>query len=870
MKKLFMQCMMLFFALSTAYGQSMVSGNITDDAGLALIGANVLVKGTTIGTTTDVDGNFSIEVPADNNTLTVSYTGYATQDVDISTSSLVSIRMSEGEVLNEIVITALGIEREEKSLGYAVTKIDGEDITKAKETNIVNSLQGKIAGVQIAGSPSTLGGSSRITIRGANSFLGNNQPLFVIDGIPVNNSNLSGSSQQRGFGGSFAYDYGNAISDLDPESVEDLTVLKGAAATALYGSRGANGVILVTTKSGKGKKGLGIEFSNQLTAETVRNLIPHQQLYGGGDIVGTASGFNEVIQDGVTYLTPIYAKDGAWGPRYDPNVMVRHWDSWDPDNAATYKQTRPWVAPSTPYEDFFETGLTRTTSIGFTGGTDQGSFRLGYTNLDATGTIPNGKLGRNSFTLNSSYDVTDRISVNVKGNYVITEAENRNVTGYNNANPLQAFTQWWQTQLDVDRLKSSTNRLNGQQYTWNAIGPIVDGDGNLISYNHTPQFFDNPHWVRNNFLQEDIRNRFIGGAGINFDLGRGFSVTGNFGTDFYRTSDMAAIPVGSVEQSEYRERQINFTETNYEGRINYNGSLSDDFSLTAFVGGNIMRQKSRTSSAQTVGGLSLANFYNISNSAESPLFTTFESNRGINSVFGSISLGFKNWMYLDVTVRNDWSSTLPEDENSYFYPSATVSAVLSDLPGFNSNAISFLKVRAGYAQAGNDADPYRLTDVFDPLVPNYGSFPRYGVPNSRNNASLRPELTTEVEFGVDARFFNDRLGIDAAYFNRNTTDQIFSVPSSAATGYTSRILNSGEMENSGIELQLYGTPIKGKNFNVNMAFNISRLYNKVVSLADGVESINMGGTWAADLRVQEGEKYMALYGQNYVFDDNGN
>ncbi|NNE16292.1 MAG: SusC/RagA family TonB-linked outer membrane protein [Saprospiraceae bacterium] len=870
MKKIFLFFALLFGCVAMTFAQRTVTGNITDNSGLPLIGANVLVKGTTIGTITDVDGNYSLEVPDGNNMLVISYTGYSTQELDITGTNTVNITLAEGEVLQEVVVTALGIERDEKSLGYAVTKIDGSDVSRAKETNIVNSLQGKVAGVQIAGSPSALGGSSRITIRGANSFLGNNQPLFVVDGIPIDNGNLSGSSQQRGFGGAIAYDYGNAASDIDPESVASVTVLKGAAATALYGQRGANGVIQITTKSGAGKKGLGVEFSNQFSFEKVRNLIPHQREYGGGDIAGTASGFYEVIQDGVTYLTPAYSKDGAWGPKYDPNSQIRHWDSWDPDNPDTYKETRPWVAPNSDYQDFFETGATRTTNVGLTGGNDLGNFRFGYTNLDSKGTIPNGSLKRNSFSLKSGYDIHDRINVNVKANYTITEGENRNITGYNNGNPMQAFTQWWQTQLDVDRLKNST-RVDGSQQTWNAVGPVVDGSGNLLFYDASPNFFDNPYWVRDNYLQNDQRNRFIGGAGLTVDLAEGLTLVGNVGTDFYQSSDVAGIPIASVETALYREREIRFTETNYEARLNYNTDLTERISLNAFVGGNRMRQSRRSSTAETSGGLSLEGFYNISNSAAAPSFTTFEQNKGINSAFGAASFGFDNWLYLDVTARNDWSSTLPAGENSYFYPSLTVSGVLSELGNFDPvNGLSFLKVRASYAQAGNDADPYQLFDVFSPQTPNFGSNPRYGVPNAQNNPFLKPELTTEIEFGVDARFFADRLGIDLAYFKRNTKDQIFSVPASAATGYTSRILNSGEMENSGIEVQIYGTPIETKDFSLNVGFNVSKLDNKVVELAEGVESINMGGTWAADLRVQQGQKYMALYGQDYIYDDNGN
>ncbi len=866
---------LLIFALILSVGsmlaQRTVSGTVVDNTGEPLIGANVLAKGTSVGTITDIDGSFSLNVPEGVNALKVSFTGYATQDVDITNVSTIDITLAEGELLGEVVVTALGIQREEKSLGYAITKVDGADLTKAKETNIVNSLQGKIAGVQISGSPSSLGGSSRITIRGANSFLGNNQPLFVVDGVPIDNSSLitadSESGQARGFGGSTAYDYGNAAQDIDPESIESVTVLKGAAATALYGQRGANGVIQITTKSGRGQKGLGIEVSNQMTFDEARSLIPHQRQYGGGSInPNTDHGFFEVIQDGVTYLTPAYSKDGAWGPRYD-GQQVRHWDSWD-EGTSSYKETRPWAAPANDYTSFFETGVTRNTSIALTGGNDQGGFRFGYTNLGSTGTIPNGKLNRNTFTIKSDYDISDRINVGVTGNYIATDAENRNITGYNNGNPLQGFNQWWQTQLDLERLQNTT-RSDGSQHTWNPKGAIVDGDNNLLRWDPEPNFFDNPYWVRENFLQKDSRNRFIGKGAITVDLAEGLTFAGTAGTDWYQTNAFAGIPIASVETAFYGEDQIRFVETNIEGRLNYQKTF-DKISVTAFLGANRMRQTRRTLSAATNGGLSLEGFYNISNSASAATTSTSERNWGINSVLGGASFGFNNWMYVDVTARNDWSSTLPDGENSYFYPSVTLSGVLSELPAFQSSAISFLKLRASYAQAGNDANPYSLTDVFAAQVPNFGTDPRYAVPNSQNNPFLKPETTTEIEVGVDARLFNNKIGIDVAYFKRNTEDQIFSVPTSAATGYTSRVLNSGEMENSGIEVQVSARVVETNDFAVDLGFNVAKLNNKVVSLAEGVESIAMGGTWAADLRIQEGEKYMALYGQDYVYDANGN
>ncbi|MEM9917066.1 MAG: SusC/RagA family TonB-linked outer membrane protein [Bacteroidota bacterium] len=876
MKKLSLVLMMFLFALGTALAQRTISGTITDDAGEPLIGANLLVKGTTTGTVTDIDGKYSLSIPDDaGNTVVISYTGYATQELELGASNVLDVTLSEGITLSEAVVTALGIPREEKSLGYSAQTVDGESVANTKEVNIVNSLQGKVAGVQIQGSPSSIGGSSRITIRGSNSFLGNNQPLFVVDGVPLDNSNFATNGTQRGFGSNAdgsrdndPYDYGNTAQDIDPQNIKTLTVLKGAAATALYGQRGANGVILITTKDGSGKKGIGVEVNSSVTFDVVTNLIPHQQEYGGGAInPNTSHGFTEVTQDGTTYLVPAYSKDGSWGPKYDPNRQVRHWDSWDPD-AANYKETRPWVAPNNGYEEFFETGNTFTNSFALSGGNEKGSMRFGFTNTSQDGTIPRAELDRNSFQLNSNYQLHDRVKIGVSGNYIRTEAKNRNITGYNNGNPMQAFTQWWQTQLDIDRLKNAT-RSDGTQYTWNPIGPQLDDDGNLLFFETAPNFFDNPYWVRENYLQEDARNRFFGNANVTINLMEGLDLFGRFGTDFYGFSSREGIPSASVETPDYTENERRFQETNLEWRLSYNKTFGN-LSFNGIFGGNRMRQNVNRTTISAVGGLSLDGFFNISNSATDPQIDTRQTERGINSLFGVVSLGWDNWLYLDASARNDWSSTLPDSENSYFYPSVSMSAVVSELPGLQEiDFLSFAKIRASYAEAGNDADPYQLTNVFAPQTPNFGESPRYSIPNAQNNPNLRPELTSEVEFGLDLRFFNGRFGVDVAYYDRTTTDQIFSVPSSGATGYTSRILNAGEMRNWGWEFQITGTPIKTRDFTWDVGVNLFRQNNEVVELAEGVESIARGGTWAADLRIAEEFPYMAVFGNDFVYHENG-
>jgi len=876
MKTKFNQILTLFIALlvQVSFAQEKtISGTVSDESG-ALPGVSVVVEGTSNGVETDFDGKYSIKA-AQGDVLTFSYLGYTTSRETVGAANTIDVTLQEGSEMLEEITIGLGVSKKEKAIGYAVQKVSGENIDKAKEPNLVNSLQGRVAGVQIQGSPSTMGGASRITIRGSNSFLGNNQPLFIVDGVPISNAEYSTSDQQRGFGGG-SYDYGNAASEIDPSNVESMSVLKGAAATAVYGSRGANGVILITTKSGRNQKGMGISFDSSVSFDQVRNLIPIQSTYGGGSTYPTDSGFKSFIQDGVGYLAPNYAKDGSWGPKFDPNRLVRHWDSWDP-GSSNYREVRPWVAPKNSYDTFFDTGVTLMNTLALSGSNEDGSYRVSYTNLDQKSTMPEGELQRNTVNINTRYNLSDKLTSSVALTYVNTEAQNRNVTGYDNANPLQGFTQWWQSQLDVERIKNQQNTSEGNQYTWNPVGISTDDNGNLTSFNPTPNYFDNPSWNRENRLQEDVKNRVFGNANLSYDITDNLKITTQFGTDFFQFSIREGIPLRSVDGSRYEETERKFQETNMEVRLNYNKDINEEFSFNGFIGANRMRQSSKRITAETNGGIVIDRFFNIGNSADSPLVDTYESTRGINSVFGSASLAWKDMLFLDLSARNDWSSTLPEADNSYFYPAASLSFAISELSSIkDSDVIDFAKVRASVAQAGNDSDPYRLSNVYNPITPNFGSNPLYSVPNSQQNPDLVNELTTEVEFGFLVKLLGNRLSIDAAYYDRVTEDQIFNVPVSATTGYTSKLLNAGKMKNSGLEIQIQGTPIQTADFRWDVGLNLTSQNNEVVELLKDdegntvVESINAGTTWAADLRVQEGLPYMALFGQDHVYDDNGN
>ncbi|EON76453.1 TonB-dependent receptor [Lunatimonas lonarensis] len=871
MKKNLLFTLFFSFLVQLSFAQAVeVRGTIISSEGNEPIpGASVLVKGTTVGSVSDMDGNYTINVPSGSNVLVFSFIGLASQEVEIGGRSIINVTMDpEVSALSEVVVTALGISRERASLGYAVQSVDGERLADTRETNIVNALQGQIAGVQIQGTPGAIGGSSRITIRGVNSFLGENQPLFVVDGMPINNANYATADQQRGFGGG-AYDYGNAASDINPEDIASMEVLKGAAATALYGTRGSNGVILITTKSGgTAKRGIGVEVNSTTTFENPIALMPHQQLYGGGDIADTESGFVEFFENGQKFLAPIYAKDGAWGPRYDPNVRVRHWDSWDVDSP-TYGETRPWVAPANPYERFFETGVTRQNNLAVSGSNDVGSFRLSYTNLDQAGVIPNSNLSRNTISFNTSYKVTDRLTASAAGSMVIQKADGRNATGYNNANPMQGFTQWWQTQLDVERLKND-RFLDGRQQTWNPIGPVIDPEtGQLLSFNHRPRFFDNPYWVRRNYLQEDTRDRFFGNFNLNYKIMDGLSFNFRAMRDGFTFRSREGIPQGGITQSRYREEVRTFAETNLEATLLYDKRLNDKFSLNAMLGGNLMNQLNTRNTINTVGGLALDGFFNIANSVNAAQVITNEQERAINSVFATTSVGFMDMVYVDLALRGDWSSTLPVDNNNYWYPSVSSSFIFTELEALRNSFLSFGKVRVGYGQAANDASPYQLQNVYSNVVPNFGSFPRYTVPLGSPNANLRPERTNEIEFGVEFAVLNNRLSFDVSYYDRTTVDQIFNVPSSASTGFTSRILNAGSMRNHGIEVTMNATPVVKGDFSWDLMVNFATFNNEVVELAPGVQNIIAGTTWAADVRIQEGFPYMSLFGQDFRRNDAG-
>ena len=853
---------LLIFSVGTVCAQTTVSGTVTDQTGEAVIGATVLAKGSTVGTTTDPDGKYSLQVPPGVDTLVFSYIGYATQEVAV-TGDVINILMTEGLALDKVVVTALGISREEKSLGYSTQEVDGDDINQARDANFLNTLQGKVAGVQITGS-SNLGGSTRILLRGAASITGNNQPLFVVDGVPLDNTNFTARNaaganssaadrnQVRSAGG---YDYGNAIADINPDDIETINVLKGPAGAALYGDRGSNGVIMITTKKGTKKKDgsptIGVSINSSVQFNEVAVLPNYQNRYGGGaGLTFPTSGLDSNQQ------TVQFGYDGSWGPEFN-GQQVRHWDSYDAWDTDNFGQTRAWQANPNNVQDFFRTGVLTTNSISLNGANTAGAFRLGYTNTQQTGTQENSNLNRHNISFNGNYNLTDRLNAFVSGNFVANRANGRPNTGYG-ASIMSQFNQWFQRQLDMDRLRNYKNP-DGTQRTWNRRS-----EGNAA-----PQYWDNPFWDRYENGQTDRRERLFGNIGFRYEIIDGLGISGRAMTDFYTDRREEWVAVGGVNEARYSEDVHFIRENNYEAKIDYTKRFAETISLTAFAGMNYRTSLYERNYSSTLGGLNTPGYYNLANSVSNLDIVDYTEQLEIFSMFANASVGYKDFLYVDLSYRFDINSTLPVENNLYNFYSVGGSFIFSELLPQN-NILSFGKLRVSYGQTGAGTNPYRLdnTYIVNPSVGNNGLAT---VPNRSNNPDLRPELTSGFETGLDLRFFNDRLGLDITYYNQVTRDLIFPVVQSASTGYSSRILNAGRVLNYGVEVAAYATPIQTKSgFRWDLGFNIARNQNLVLELYPGTDNLRLSSLFGVALEARVGQPYGTLVGTDFVYGADGN
>ncbi len=850
-----------------------ITGKVTSSQdGLGIPGVTIQIKGTTIGAITDIDGNYSINVSPSHKTLVFSYVSMKTTEVSIGTQSTINVVLEPDVVqIDEVVVTALGISREKKSLGYATQEVGGEELSTVKRDNFINSLSGRAAGVQIR-STNNMGGSSNVVIRGNSSLTQNNQALFVVDGVPISNDNTNNAGQISGRNG---YDYGNAASDINPDDIESMNILKGAAATALYGSRAANGVIIITTKKGKkqlgGKKAFGVTLSSNITTGFLdKSTFPkYQQEYGAGygtyyygdAPYGGFEYFYDVDGDGVTdYTVPTY-EDASYGQKFDPSFSLFQWDSYDPASPNYHKKT-PWVAGANGPDYFFQNPLTLNNSVEVTGGSDVGTFRLSYTNFDQKGLMPNSSLKRNNFLFSGSYDIVKNLTVTASANYVKTDGLGRNSTGYSD-NIVSSFRQWMQVNVDY-KMQEELYDKTGRNITWNPKSPD----------DLSPAYWDNPYFLRYQNYETDQRNRIIGFLQADWKITEHLSLMGRAAVDTYDEIQEERKAIGSASgefgvqrpdvTSGYSRFNRAFMESNMDLMLSYKNQLTEDLSLNAFLGTNIRRTRIDQVFASTDGGLIVPGLYSLANSVN-PMLNPEErlTEIGVNGIYASASLGYLNTFFLDATVRRDQSSTLPEGENAYFYPSVSASWIFSN--NLEADWLQLGKLRLGYAQVGNDAPWGSIKDTYAQNT-TFGGTALFSLPSTKNNANLVPEKTASLEAGIELITLNKRLGLDLSFYKNNTTNQIMPVTVSTATGYSSTFVNAGEMQNQGAEIQLFGAPIVKKDFRWDITLNWAKNVNEVVSLAGDIKNLQIAALQGGvTINARVGEPYGTIQGTDYVY-----
>ena len=854
-----------FLSLSIAFAfaqDKQIEGTITDASDkMPVIGANIFVKGTKIGTSTDVNGHFVLGVPVTATTLSISYIGKKTQEVPVPESGVINLALEDdSRQINEVVVTALGIKREQKSLGYAAQVVGGSDVNTAKEANVVNQLQGKVAGVQITGS-SNLGGSSRILLRGVRSIDSENQPLFVVDGIPVNNANYTTTDQARG---ALGYDYGNAVQDINTDDIESVNILKGLAASALYGSRGINGAIIITTKkgtkkAGKGKMPIGVTISQNVMFNQVSVLPKYQNKYGGG----TLDTFrNSAIFPGAK--RPQFSYDGSWGPKMEGQPVMQYYAYYEYDSAR-YGVATPWSAHPDNVKSFFKTGVLSNTSVSLDGANDNGNFRLAFSNLYQTGTMVNSHINRSTVSFNGGYNLGKYIFSSVGVNYVKSEGKGRPQTGYENIS--SNFTQWFQRQLEMKEMKNYKNP-DGTQRSWNR-GSEADA---------SPLYWDNPYWTLYENYETDQRDRLYGNVVVGAKISDWLILKGTVNSDFYADRRQERYAVGTVKTSRYSEEVINYNEMNYELMATAHKVFKEKFDISGFIGLNRRDTRATRHITETSGGLNVPNSYTLKNSID-PLVVDqgllYPVSRKVqNSVFFNASFGYAGLIFVDFTGRNDWSSTLPVANSSYFYPSLSTSFVYSEL--IKSNWFSYGKLRASWAQGRKDTDPYQL-QTRPSAGSSFGSSAIYVQPSTFRNPNLRPELVSTWEIGTEMALWGDRVRWDLTYYNSKTSDIIFDIQQSGASGYAYRSTNAGVMTNQGIEFASSFKPVKLKNgFEWAIGFNIAKNWNKVTELykdeaGQEVKSINIEqAPFAVTLEARPGQPYGVIVGTDYETDGKGN
>jgi TonB-linked SusC/RagA family outer membrane protein len=843
MKRFTLLLALVIFGITVAQAQKTVSGKVTDKKdGTPLSGVTVTVKGNRISTQTNAQGEYQLSNVPDNATLIFSIISYKSVEQKASAGSIFNIALDEeAKQLSEIVVTANTIKREAKSLGYATTTINNAELTKGKDRSVLNSLQGKVAGVQITGSSGGVGSSTRIVFRGGTSITGNNQALMVVDGIPIDNSQLDAGDNLNN-----QVDAGNRGNDLNPEDVESVTLLKGPAAAALYGTRAANGAIIITTKTGKSLKGKKAEIvvSSSYNFESLLKLPEYQNEFGQG---GQGA--------------PDSRENFSWGPRFDG--QVRPWGQQIGDS----QRVKPYVGLKNNVKEFFDIGAVATNNVSFSQNNDKNSFFLSLNNVDQKGIMPGTKYNRTSIRMNGTADLTDKIYSSASINYIRAKGD-LTIQGQGNS----PYDQVLQTPRDISLLelkdyKSKFNDLNGYYGAYTV----------------------NPYYLLGEDSYTSTLDRILGNVNVGYKPVSWIDISLRVGTDVSgdkrkqieskRTPDPNGQNAGVLFPGHYAETSINIREFTSDLIATAKRKLTNDLSLSVLFGHNI-RQRNTDIQFSEINSLTIPFYYNLANSAQPPRTTNLYALRRLYGVYSDINLSYKNFLYLGITGRNDWSSTLPKGKNSFFYPSVSTSFVFSDafrLPEF----VSYGKIRANAAQVGNDAAPYLLESVFitgsvsDNFANSRVDFPLNGVPgftqgNAIGNPNIKPEITTSYEVGLELGLFKNRVNIEGTVYSNRSKDQIITVPIAASSGYTTQTLNAGLITNKGVELLVRGTPVKNQTFTWEVTTTFTKNNNKVVELFPGTNQLALGGFNGGSLVAQVGQPYGAFFGASFLRSPDGN
>jgi TonB-linked SusC/RagA family outer membrane protein len=857
MKKLLLIWVMIMTVSSSLFAQTrQVTGKVTaSEDGSALPGVSVSLKGTARGTTTGADGTYKISVN-EGTALVFSFVGYKQQTVSVGSQSVINISLaSDASELNEVVVTALGLTRTKNSLPYAAQQIKGDELTRVRSGNAFQALSGKVSGVQIT-QGNAIGGSTNVVIRGSKSLTGNNQALFVVDGVPIDNSVTNSTNQRTGRGG---YDYGNAAADINPDDIESMTVLKGAAATALYGSRASNGVIMITSK--KAKRGLGLTINSGLTVGTIdQSTFPkYQNQYGAGysdPYQKDGFFFFDANGDGQDDLVVPTSEDASYGTKFNPSLMVYHWDAFDPAGP-NYLKAKPWVAAKNTPVNFYETAISNNTNVSLDGATDKGTIKFGYTRNEDRGTLPNSKVIKNIMNLGGTYNVSAKLTASATANFSVVEGKGRYGTGYDGLNVNQNFRQWYQTNVDIVEQKEAYFR-NNKNVTWNWSDPST-------AAGLKPIYTDNYYWTRYQNYENDTRTRVFGNAMLNYKPTDYLNVLGRITMDTYDEFQEERIAVGSTDIPEYSRYDRHFQEINYDLIANFDKNVMKDLNVKALAGLNLRKSLNRSIYAITNGGLIVPGLYSIANSKGTVSAPSESYNpREVFGLFAGGTVSYKDFLTLDGTVRQDQSSTLPVENNKYLYYAGSLSWVFSqhlkDLPWL-TNA----KLRANYATVGNDAPWGSIKNVYDQPAP-FGSTILFSVPGTQNNPGLKPEQTISKEIGLEMAFMQNRLGFDLTYYHTNTLDQILPAAVTTSTGYNSTFVNAGNIENKGFEVSLYANPIKTADFSWNVNVNFTRNRNKVLSLYNESQNLQLASfQGGVTLNATVGEPYGILKGRTWKY-----